>query len=46
MPDDTCRRHLLTTALVGALLPADVPEGGMMRTWLDFVVGLRLGLYA
>jgi hypothetical protein len=28
MPDDTTRRHhLLTTALVGALLPGDVPEG-------------------
>jgi hypothetical protein len=26
---------LLTTALVGALLPPDVPEGHMLRTWLD-----------
>ena len=29
------RDSLLTTALVGALLPADVPEGRMIRTWLD-----------
>jgi hypothetical protein len=26
---------LLTTALVGALLPPDVPEGHMLRGWLD-----------
>jgi hypothetical protein len=26
---------LLTTALVGALLPPDVPEGDMLRGWLD-----------
>jgi hypothetical protein len=36
MPDDASRRSsLLTTALVGALLPADVPEGRMVRSWLD-----------
>jgi hypothetical protein len=36
MPDDVARRRsLLTTALVGALLPADVPEGRLMRAWLD-----------
>jgi hypothetical protein len=35
MPDDTpLHCSLLTTALVGALLPADVPEGRMMRAWL------------
>jgi hypothetical protein len=34
MPDGT-RRNLLTTALVGALLPADVPEGHVIRAWLD-----------
>ena len=32
---DSRRRSLLTTALVGALLPADVPEGHMLRSWLD-----------
>jgi hypothetical protein len=26
---------LLTTTLVGALLPPDVPEGHMLRSWLD-----------
>jgi hypothetical protein len=26
---------LLTTVLVGALLPPDVPEGHMLRSWLD-----------
>jgi hypothetical protein len=32
MPEDLShRRSLLTIALVGALLPADVPEGRMMR---------------
>src|SRR5262247_303231 len=37
MPDDTTaqRRNLLTTALVGALLPKDVPGGHMVRAWLD-----------
>src|SRR5262245_36578178 len=36
MTDDTvARRSLLTTALVGALLPKDVPEGQMVRAWLD-----------
>jgi hypothetical protein len=41
MPDDTTRRHhLLTTALVGALLPADVPEGHVMRAWLDSWAGV------
>jgi hypothetical protein len=25
----------LTTALVGALLPPDIPEGHMLRSWLD-----------
>ena len=29
------RSPLLTTALVGALLPPDVPEGHMLRSWLD-----------
>jgi hypothetical protein len=33
MPDDVTRRHLPTTALVGALLPADVPEGQTVRAW-------------
>ena len=27
--------NLLTTALVGALLPKDLPEGHMVRAWLD-----------
>jgi hypothetical protein len=41
MPDDvTQRRHLLTTALVGALLPPDVPEGRMMRASLDSWAGV------
>jgi hypothetical protein len=36
MPDDLARRRsLLTIALVGALLPKDVPEGRMVRAWLD-----------
>jgi hypothetical protein len=29
------RYALLTAVLVGALLPADVPEGQMLRAWLD-----------
>jgi hypothetical protein len=29
------RPYLLTAALVGALLPPDVPEGHMLRAWLD-----------
>ena len=34
MPDDIAtRRALLTTALVGALLPGHVPEGRMVRAW-------------
>ena len=42
MPDDNLahRRSLLTTALVGALLPKDVPEGHMLRAWLDSWSGL------
>src|SRR5262245_54944966 len=28
-------RHTLLTALVGALLPPDVPESDMLRGWLD-----------
>src|SRR5262245_60127203 len=37
MPDDTItqRRNLLATALVGVRLPKDVPEGHMVRAWLD-----------
>ena len=31
---------LLTTALVGALLPADVPEGHAMRPWLSSWTGI------
>jgi hypothetical protein len=31
---------LLTTALVGALLPPDVPEGHMLRGWLDSWLGV------
>lgn len=31
---------LLTTALVGALLPTDVPEGRMVRAWLDSWSGI------
>ena len=34
------RNSLLTTALVGALLPADVPEGRMIRSWLDSWAGV------
>ena len=30
----------LTTALVAALLPKDVPEGDMVRAWLDSWAGL------
>ncbi len=33
-------RALLTTALVGALLPKDVPEGHIVRAWLDSWSGL------
>jgi hypothetical protein len=33
--DASLRRSLLTTALVGALLPTDVPEGQILRAWLD-----------
>src|SRR5262245_26621103 len=41
MPDDlTRRRHLLATALVGALLPAEVPDGRVMRAWLDSWSGI------
>ena len=29
----------LTTALVGPLLPPDVPEGHMIRAWLDTSTG-------
>jgi hypothetical protein len=39
MPD-TRRRHLLTTALVGALLPKDAPEGDVMRAWLNSWAGV------
>lgn len=36
MPEDLSRRRsLLTAALVGALLPPAVPEGRMLRAWLD-----------
>ena len=35
MTDRTREHSLLTTALVGALLPPDVPEGHMLRSWLD-----------
>ena len=28
-------RAFLTTVLVGVLLPPDVPEGHMLRSWLD-----------
>ncbi len=36
MPGDLGREHpLLTTVLVGALLPPDVPEGHVLRGWLD-----------
>src|SRR5262249_9058848 len=41
MPHDTARRRsLLTTALVDALLPKDVPEGHMVRAWLDSWAGI------
>src|SRR5262245_2233736 len=40
-PDDlTQRRSLLTTALVGALLPNDVPQVHMVRAWLDSWAGI------
>ena len=39
MPDKTTP-SLLTTALVGALLPKDVPEGQMVRSWLDSWAGV------
>lgn len=32
-------RALLTTILVGARLPAEVPEGRMLRAWLDTWAG-------
>jgi hypothetical protein len=35
MTDRTREHSLLATALVGALLPPDVPEGHMLRSWLD-----------
>jgi len=43
MPDDNIaqRCDLLTTALVGALLPNDVPEGHMIRAWLNSWAGHR-----
>ena len=34
------QRTLLTTALVGALLPKDVPEGHVVRAWLDSWSGI------
>jgi hypothetical protein len=34
-------RGLLTTALVGAFLPKGVPEGHMVRSWLDNWTGIR-----
>src|SRR5262245_42532210 len=42
MPDNDLaqRRSLLTTALVGALLPKDVPEGKVLRAWLDSWAGI------
>jgi hypothetical protein len=33
-------RHLPTTALVGALLAKDVPEGHIVRAWLDSWAGV------
>jgi hypothetical protein len=33
-------RSVLTTALVGALLPTDVPEGRTMRAWLNNWTGI------
>jgi hypothetical protein len=35
MTDRTREHSLLATALVGPLLPPDVPEGHMLRSWLD-----------
>jgi hypothetical protein len=35
MTDPSRERSLLTTTLVVALLPPDVPEGHMLRAWLD-----------
>jgi hypothetical protein len=40
MTDQTRERSLLTTALVGALLQPDVPEGHMLRGWLDTWAGV------
>jgi hypothetical protein len=42
MPDDDIarKRSLLTTALVGALLPRAVPEGRMLRAWLSTWAGI------
>jgi hypothetical protein len=37
---DSSRRSLLTTALVGALLPANIPGGPMLRGWLDTWAGV------
>jgi hypothetical protein len=34
-------RSLLTTVLVAAQLPADVPEARMLRGWLDSWAGVR-----
>jgi hypothetical protein len=34
-PDALASHTLLTTALVGALLPPDVPGGYMLRSWMD-----------
>ena len=38
--DASGANNLLTTALVGALLPKDVPEGRMVRSWLDTWAGI------
>jgi hypothetical protein len=40
MTDQTRGRSLLTTTLVGALLPPDVPEGQILRGWLDTWSGI------
>jgi hypothetical protein len=40
--DPVHRRSLLTTALVGALLLAEVPEARMLRGWLDSWSGVGL----
>ena len=40
MADASSKNTLLTTALVGALLPRDVPEGQMVRAWLDSLAGV------